>query len=158
MSSTSTSLSTFSSDRVYPVSPAELFSAFSQADRKRRWFVEGEGWQIDEFVVDFRPGGSERSSFRFEGGASFSNDTTYLDIVPDRRIVFAYAMATEGKPFSASLATIEFVPEGEGTRLVYSEQAAYLDSDNADAQTADRKAGWAELLEALARHLDETAG
>lgn len=153
-----TSHSTFSSDRIYPVAPAELFSAFSQAERKRRWFVEGEGWQVDEFAADFRPGGSERSSFRFGGGASYSNDTTYLDIVPDKRIVFAYVMATEGKPFSASLATIEFVAEGKGTRLVYSEQAAYLDSDNTDAQTADRKAGWAELLEALARHLDETAG
>ncbi len=29
---------------------------FADSAIKRRWYVKGEGWQIDEFTVDFRVG------------------------------------------------------------------------------------------------------
>ncbi|MCX6049372.1 MAG: SRPBCC domain-containing protein [Chloroflexi bacterium] len=51
--------STFSVKRTYPSSPARVFAAFANPETKRRWFVEGEGWEIDEFSMDFRVGGRE---------------------------------------------------------------------------------------------------
>lgn len=142
----------FSIDRLYAASPAEVFAAFSNAERKRRWFAEGEGWQVDEFSVDFRVGGFERSRFRFQGGPEISNDTTYLDIVTDQRIVIAYVMALAGARFSASLATIEFKPEGSGTRLFYTEQDSFLDGQDG---SADRETGCRELLETLAAEVEK---
>jgi uncharacterized protein YndB with AHSA1/START domain len=68
----------------------------------------------------------EFSRFRFEGGAPIRNETVYQDIVPDRRIVFAYSMAVDDKRISVSLATVEIGPSGEGTRLVYTEQGGVL--------------------------------
>ncbi|MDH4988069.1 SRPBCC family protein [Aminobacter anthyllidis] len=144
----------FSIDRFYAASPAEVFAAFSNAERKRRWFAEGEGWQVDEFSVDFRVGGSERSRFRFQGGPEISNDTTYLDIVTDQRIVIAYVMALAGIPFSASLATIEFKPEGDGTRLTYVEQDSFLDGQDG---SADREAGCRGLLDLLAGEVEKVS-
>jgi uncharacterized protein YndB with AHSA1/START domain len=47
---------TFVIERTYPASAARVFAAFSNPATKRRWFAEGEGWQIDEFKVDFRVG------------------------------------------------------------------------------------------------------
>ena len=88
--------STFSIERTYPSRPARVFAAFSNQATKRRWFVEGEGWEIDEFTLDFRVGGHEISRFRFKGGPPMGNDMIYLDIVPDRRIVFAYTMTAGG--------------------------------------------------------------
>jgi uncharacterized protein YndB with AHSA1/START domain len=79
-----------------------------------------------------------------------SNDTVFPDIVPNRRIVLAYSMDNDGVPFSASLATIEFLPEGDGTRLIYSEQVTFLDGKD---NVASREDGCKELLEALAAHL-----
>lgn len=68
--------STFSIERTYPSTPARVFAAFANPVTKRRWFAEGEGWEVDEFTVDFRVGGREVARFRFKGGAP-SKDVTY---------------------------------------------------------------------------------
>ena len=141
---------TFSIERTYPSPPSLLFAAFSNQETKRRWFAEGEGWEVDQFRLDFRVGGREVSRFRKKGGAPMGNDTVYLDIVPERRIVLAYTMTVGDKRISVSLATVEFAPSGEGTRLVYTEQAAFL--DGADA-TKRRESGCRGLLERLGEEL-----
>ena len=143
--------STFSIERTYPSPPTRVFAAFSDQATKRRWFVEGEGWEVDEFTMDFRVGGPEVARFRFKGGAPMGNDTVYLDIVPDRRIVFAYTMTVSVKPISVSLATIEITPAGEGARLVYTEQGVFF--DGAD-KPQGREIGCRELLEKLGEELE----
>ena len=142
--------STFSVERTYPSPPARVFAAFSNQATKRRWFIEGEGWEIDEFSMDFRVSGHEVSRFRFEGGAAIRNDTVYLDIVPEQRIVFAYTLTIGDKRTSVSLATIEITSSGNGTRLVYTEQGAFF--DGADQPTG-REAGTHELLDQLGKEL-----
>jgi uncharacterized protein YndB with AHSA1/START domain len=124
--------------------------AFADPVAKRRWFAEGDGWTIEAFDVDFRVGGFERSRFRFLDGPLVTNDTVYQDIVPDERIIIAYAMTVAEKPISCSLATIEFKPQGKGTRLVYTEQGAFLDKLD---QAADRERGCAGLLIALEKEI-----
>jgi uncharacterized protein YndB with AHSA1/START domain len=141
---------TFVIERVYDASPARVFKAFADPAAKRRWFVEGEGWEIEKFETDFRIGGFERSRFRFRGGGPITNDTIFQNIVPNERIIIAYWMTIDGNPISASQATMEFRKEGAGTRLVFTEQGAYLDGyDNVD----QREAGTRDLLEALEKEL-----
>jgi uncharacterized protein YndB with AHSA1/START domain len=142
--------STFSIERTYAAFPSRVFFAFADQETKRRWFAEGEGWEIHEFTADFEVGGYERSRFRFRGGPEIRNETVYQDIVTDRRIVFAYTMTVGEKRISASLATVELFPEGKGTRLIYTEQGAYF--DGAD-QPRDRELGCRELLERLDQEL-----
>lgn len=141
---------TFTIERRYAAAPARVFKAFEDPVQKRRWFVEGEGWEIESFETDFRVGGFERSSFRFQGGPLVTNDTVFQDIVPERRIIVAYSMTVGGNPISASLATMQFEPDGKGTHLVFTEQGAFLDGYDDAGQ---REEGWRELLEALAREL-----
>ncbi|WP_164013697.1 SRPBCC family protein [Pyxidicoccus trucidator] len=146
--------STFTIDRVYKnASPQRVFAAFSTPATKRRWMVEGEGWEVLSFDMDFRVGGLEQSRFRFKGGPEIRNDTVYQDIVPNQRIVIAYTMGMGDNRFSASLATMEFVPAEGGTRLVFTEQGAYF--DNADAPK-NREEGTRQLLEALAEELKKS--
>ena len=145
--------STFSIERVYPVPPARVFAAFANEASKRRWFAEGEGWEVFEYRLDFRVGGSEVSRFNFRGGPEIRNDTIFQDIIDDRRIVFVYRMAIESKPLSASLATVELVPSGNGTLLTYTEQGAYL--DGADPARG-REEGSRELMEKLAIELQHS--
>jgi uncharacterized protein YndB with AHSA1/START domain len=142
---------TFTIERRYAAAPARVFKAFEDPVQKRRWFVEGEGWAVESFETDFRVGGFERSRFRFRGGPLVTNDTVYQDIVADRRIIVAYGMTVGGNPISASLATMQFEPDGKGTRLVFTEQGAILDGYDDAGQ---REHGCRELLEALARELD----
>ncbi|WP_224243891.1 SRPBCC family protein [Hyalangium gracile] len=150
MSTPSIVHSTFSIERTYPASPARVFAAFSTPATKRRWFVEGEGWHIDEFKMDFREGGLEISRFRFKDGPPVSNDTVYVDIVKEQRIVFSYVMVVGGKRISASLASIEIFPSGKGTRVVYTEQGQFF--DGAD-QPKMRELGCSELFDKLGEEL-----
>ncbi len=139
---------TFSIERVYDAAPARVFKAFADPAVKRRWFVEGEGWEVEEFTVDFRVGGEERSRFRFRGGPLIRNDTVYQDIVPDRRIIVAYTMTVGENRISASLATMQFEPAGAGTRLTFTEQGAFLDGYD---DAGKREEGWRGLLDQLDR-------
>lgn len=142
--------SSFSIDRKYKASPAKVFAAFADPVKKRRWFVEGEGWEIDRYEIDFRVGGREHGTFRFKNGPEVSNDTLYTDIVPDHRIVIAYTMTVGGKRISTSLATTEITADGKGSRVVYTEQAAFFDgADN----VSQREGGCRELFESLANEL-----
>src|SRR3569833_1384575 len=126
--------STFVIERVYSAGPQQVIRAFSDPGRKRRWFAEGEGFLVDSFEMDFRVGGFERSRFRFQpgtpvpAGTACANDTVFLDIVPNERIVLAYTMTIGTHRMSASQSTFELLADGPGTRLVLTEQAAFFET------------------------------
>jgi uncharacterized protein YndB with AHSA1/START domain len=148
--------STFVIERSYPRPPQIVFSAFSDAVRKRRWFAEGESHEVEEFEMDFRVGGTERARYRFKEGTPFkgvalTNEGSYLDIVPDRCVVTASTMALGEKRISASLVTFEFLPTDKGTDLICTHQGAFF--EGADGPQM-REAGWRKLLEQLAKELD----
>jgi len=154
--------STFTIERTYPAPPARVFAAFADPAIKSRWFLHGKGARAADHTVDFRVGGGERSRFVFAGGppgappagTTMGNDTTYLDIVRDQRIVFAYTMLVGDYRMSASLATVELSAVDGGTRLVFTEQGAFFErSDGAKL----REEGWRGLLAQLGKALDSAA-
>jgi uncharacterized protein YndB with AHSA1/START domain len=142
--------STFAIERNYPATAQRVFAAFSDAAKKRRWFAEGEGFEIEEFAMDFRVGGTERARFRSKEGLVFTNNTIYQDILPDRHIVFAYTMSAGDRRISSSQATVELLPAGSGTNLIFTEQAAFLEGADGPKMRED---GWRQLLDQLAREL-----
>ena len=150
MTERSVTHSTFTIERQYDASPERVFKAFSDPKAKRRWFADGEGWKVDRYELDFKVGGYEGGVFRFGDGPAIRNDTWYQDIVPDQRIICAYTMTIGDDRISSSLATTEFKPSGKGTRLVYTEQGAFLDGHD---NVAQREAGRKDLLNALAKEV-----
>ena len=95
-------------------------------------------------------GGRERYRGRPPDGSVHAADAWYLDIEPDRRIVYAYDVRVGDTRLVASLATVELRPEGGGTRLVFTEQGVFLDGwDN----PAMREEGTKGLLDALGDYL-----
>jgi uncharacterized protein YndB with AHSA1/START domain len=141
---------TFVVERTYDASPARVFAAWADPAVKARWFAGPEEWGPDEFELDFRVGGREVSRGGPQGGPVHTYSARYQDIVPDQRLVYSYSMHLDQTLISVSLATVELQPERGGTRLVLTEQGAYLD-DYDDA--GQREQGTADLLDALGAEL-----
>lgn len=146
MTERSVTHATFTITRHYNASPARVFAAWAEKDRKAQWFGSHEGWTSQGHSVDFRTGGREHLSIAAADGVVHTFDARYQDIVPDERIVYSYDMHLNDTRISVSLATVELKPDSKGTRLVFTEQGAFLDGhDNA----GQREAGTLSLLDNL---------
>jgi uncharacterized protein YndB with AHSA1/START domain len=139
---------TFAVERTYDAPVARVFAAWAEPERKARWFGNPEDG-VGEFELDFRVGGREFNRGNVEG-QEYAFEARYQDIVSDVRFVYAYDMYLDGTRISVSLGTVELGPDGDGTRLTYTEQGAYLDGLDTPDQ---RKAGTGGLLDALGAEL-----
>jgi uncharacterized protein YndB with AHSA1/START domain len=141
---------TFTIERHYDATPAQVFAAWADPDAKRRWFGQSEGWTTTEYELDFRIGGGERFRGRPEDGPVITYDAVFQDIVEGERIVYSYVMTSDGQRISVSVATVEIAAAGDGARLVFTEQGAFLDGLET---AASREGGTGSLLDALAAEL-----
>ena len=98
--------------------------------------------------MDVRVGGRERLVGQFSEGSESRFDAFYIDVVPDRRLVYSYEMHWQGKKISVSLASIEFVAAGRGTKLIVTEQGAFLDGFD---DGGSRERGTESLMDNLVR-------
>ena len=151
MTERSVNHTTFVIERTYPAHPAKVFAAWADAAAKAVW-MDDPDFKSDGTVteLDFRVGGHERFGGLTPEGTPYHYDAMYYDIVPDQRIVYGYEMYSGEERMSVSLATVEIVPDQDGTKLTYTEQAAFLDGiDKPEA----RAEGTAWLLDNLGKYL-----
>jgi uncharacterized protein YndB with AHSA1/START domain len=145
MSERSTQHDTFVIERTYDAPPARVFNAWAEPRAKARWFADPDEREA-KFELDFRVGGREINRGGPPCGPIYTYEARYQDIVLDERIIYTYDMHLGDKRISVSLATVELEPAGAGTRLIFTEQAVFLDGlDN----RAQREAGTRDLLEKL---------
>ncbi|TPI13427.1 polyketide cyclase [Mesorhizobium sp. B4-1-3] len=143
--------STFVIERFYPAAPEKVYFALSDPAAKKRWFVDPDNPMPSRHEMDFRVGGKEVNAGCPSDGQMHFYNAVYQDIVPNRRIVYSYELLFGETRVSVSLATIELIPEGKGTRLVLTEQGAFFDGIDT---SATREHGTGELLDALGTALE----
>jgi uncharacterized protein YndB with AHSA1/START domain len=146
MSERSVEHATIVIERRYPASPERTFAAWADVEAKARWLGVSEG----ELELDFRVGGAERHRGTLPDGRVYTYQAVYQDIVRPRRILYTYEMLLDDSRISISLATAEFTPEQDGTRLLFTEQGAFLDGHEMPAR---RDMGMGRLLDALGTEL-----
>jgi uncharacterized protein YndB with AHSA1/START domain len=95
-------------ERRVAASPATVFSFFADRDRWLRW----QGVEAD---IDPRPGGLFRMNVRGDGFAS----GRFVEIEPDRRVVFTWGWEMPGNPVAPGSSTveIELIPD-EGETII----------------------------------------
>ena len=145
--------STFVVEHRYPYPPEKVFAAFSDPARKRRWYAEGEANEIEQYALDFRVGGEEHLRYHFRpghpiAGQVITNDARIQDIVPNQRVVTAQTMRLGDQRLFSALVTLEFVPAGDGTDLICTNQGAFYEGAGPDFAGRIEQ-GWKALLQAL---------
>ncbi|GII32835.1 SRPBCC family protein [Planotetraspora mira] len=146
MSDRSVTHTTFTLERVYKASPARVFAAWADPDAKARWFAGPAA----EHEIDFRIGGREVVRGRAEDGAALTFESVYHDIIPDQRIVSASVLKSGDTMATVSVTAVELTPDGEGTRLLLTEQGTFLDGHE---QPSWRQQGTLDQLTALEAEL-----
>jgi uncharacterized protein YndB with AHSA1/START domain len=143
----------FTIERSWKASPAKAFKAWADPALKRQWFGSPDPAN-PMHIFEFKVGGREFTEGEGPGGAMFTFDVRYYDIVPDNRIVYAYDMHLNGERISVSVATVEFRPDGSGTRLIVTEHGAFLDGLDTNKQ---REEGTNFVIDQLGAWLEKQA-
>lgn len=101
--------------RVFDAPARLLFEAYSRPEHIKRWFGP-VGWPVTTAEIDFRVGG--RFRFIMTGPSGVENTPfggEYLEIVPDRRIVYDNGFELPGA--ERMVVTITFDQAGDRTTL-----------------------------------------
>jgi uncharacterized protein YndB with AHSA1/START domain len=134
-------------ERTYPAAPERVFAAWANLEFKQQWFRgEEEVDTVGEHTLDFRVGGREHIVGGIVDGPTYRFDAVYQDIVDGERIVWTYDMHMDDHRISVSVATVEITGVPGGSRFVLTEQGAFLDGLDTNAQ---RHEGTEQLIDAL---------
>jgi uncharacterized protein YndB with AHSA1/START domain len=144
---------TFVIERQYPVPASSVWHALSDNDARNQWFGGGAEFEIAHRSHEFRVGGSGVEDGRWSDGPSSRFESTYTDILDQRRIVFTYDLWVDAQHLSTSLVTIVVEPESDGTLLTYTEQAVHFDGLDS---VAGREEGTRGILDNLGAYLSRT--
>lgn len=102
--------------RHFRVSPAKVWRAWTDPQALSRWFGPDEIVEVPLAEVDLRVGGRFRVVMRAADGETHDVSGTYLEIVPERRLVFSWAWRST--PERESRVTLALEPDGGGCELV----------------------------------------
>ncbi|UBB27109.1 SRPBCC family protein [Pseudoxanthomonas japonensis] len=145
----------FRIDRKLPATPARVFAAWSQAEAKQAWFSCHDDWNNAGYALDFRIGGSEYNQVHDSDGLAHVFRAHFLDIVPERRIIYAYDLLLGERRISVSLVTVSLRPDAGGTLMSFTEQVVFLDGYT---DHGERREGTEVGLEKLAAWLAGNSG
>jgi uncharacterized protein YndB with AHSA1/START domain len=139
---------TFTIERNLNYPPEMVYRAWADPKAKERWFAAAAHSANRE--QNFRIGGRDSLKTTWPNGVVSEFSAEYWDIVPNERIVYAYEMHLDGKKISVSLATVEFKPAGKGTKMIVTEQGAFLDGYD---DSGSRERGTRSLMDNLETYL-----
>ena len=124
-------------------SPARIFAAWADPEQRKVWGLPSDEIDMRIDAADFSVGGEDVTTCLAGGEAVAVVRGRYHDIVPDKRIVYTAIIASMEATEGACLVSAEFLPEGEGTRLVMTLQTVALDGS---ALLEEAQVGWGSAL------------
>jgi uncharacterized protein YndB with AHSA1/START domain len=138
--------------------PIELvWTAWTEPEHVKRWFTPAP-WTTVECEIDLRAGGTFRTTMRSPEGELFPNFGCYLEIVPQRKLVWTDALEAGFRPTRRPAhlgfrftAAIHFEPHGEGTNYT----ALVMHADEESKQKHDSMGffdGWGSATDQLVNY------
>ncbi len=138
-------------NRFIAAPPERVYAAWTRPDLLKQWFAPLPV-TVPKVELDVRVGGSTLIVMRLPDGTELPNRGVYLEVVPNRRLVFTDAYTEAWVPAARAFVTVivTFDPEGAGTRYT----ARVLHWAAADRETHEKMGfheGWNQCADQLAR-------
>lgn len=137
--------------RIFDAPPEKLFRAWTDPELMKQWFVP-RPWTLSKVESDVRAGGSSLVVMRDPEGQEYPNPGVYLEVVPNKKLVFtdAYTSAwtPSAKPFMTAIVTFEDIGGG---KTKYTAIARHWSSE--DRETHEKMGfheGWGQCADQLA--------
>ncbi len=133
----------------------KLYRGWTEPELMKQWFAP-RPWTTVRAETDVRPGGASLVVMRSPEGQEFPNPGQYLEVIPNRKLVFTDAFVggwvpKEGAPFM--VAEVNFEDAGVG-KTRYTAKARHW---SAEARTQHEQMGFMPGWTACAKQLEELA-
>ncbi len=133
----------------------KLYRGWTEPGLMKKWFAP-KPWTTPKVDVDVRPGGRSSITMRSPEGQDFPNPGQYLEVVPNRKIVFSDAFVgdwvpKDGAPFFVGEVTFEDARPG---KTKYTARARHW---TAEAKAQHEQMGFISGWTQCARQLEELA-
>lgn len=136
--------------RVINAPCEKVYQGWTDPKLMVQWFTP-KPWMTVKAETDVRPGGASLIVMRGPDGTEFPNRGVYLEVVPNKRLVFtdAYTAAWEpsAKPFMTVILTFE--DAGEGKTLYTARVLHWTVADRESHEKMGFHAGWGQATTQL---------
>jgi uncharacterized protein YndB with AHSA1/START domain len=145
-------------ERFVDVSPELVWMAWTRPEHLKKWFTPAP-WTTVDCEIDLRLGGVFRTVMRSPEGEDHPNVGSYLEVVPNRKLVWTTALQAGLRPSPREsrlgfhfTATVLLEPQGQGTKYT----AIVMHGDEESCKKHDAMGfsdGWGKALEQLVGHV-----
>lgn len=137
-------------ERVFDAPPEKVYRCWTDPALIPQWFAP-RPWTISKVEQDLRPGGSSSITMKDPDGNAFPNPGVYLEVVPNRRLVFTDAFQGDWVPAGPFMvAIVEFEPL-DGGRTKYTARARHWTAEaRAQHEAMGFHEGWGQCADQLA--------
>ena len=140
-------------ERVVDVPPEAVWQAWTNPELLKQWFTPAP-WKTIECSIDLRPGGAFSTTMQSPEGQEFSGTSCYLEVVPNKKLVWTSALLPDYRPTTATegafLFTAHILIEKHGNGSKYTAIAVH--SDEAGCKQHEQMGfhhGWGAALDQL---------
>jgi uncharacterized protein YndB with AHSA1/START domain len=128
----------------------KVYRAWTEPTLLQRWFAPAP-WTTPHAELDVRPGGASKVVMRSPDGDDMPCPGVYLEVVPNRRLVFTDAYTSAWQPSAKPFMTVILTFEDEGGKTRYTARVRHWTV--ADRETHEKMGfhqGWGQCADQLA--------
>lgn len=134
--------------------PVEMvWKAWTTPEHLKEWFVP-KPWTIAACEIDLRPGGAFSTMMRSPEGQEFPNNGCYLEIVPNKRLVFTDTLLPGYRPSPQPFFTAVLELEANGSGTHYKAIAIHGNPETRKKhEEMGFHEGWGTVVDQMVEHI-----
>ena len=118
--------------RLIPASPAKVYKAWTDPKLLKQWFAPLP-YTTSKVEIDVRPGGRSMIMMRSPTGQDLPNHGVFLEVVPNKKLVFTDAYTEAWEPSEQPFMTVVLSFEEERGQTRYTARVLHWNSTDRES-------------------------